>query len=142
MKIVLFDEKHRNDLRTLYLASRIITFTWLDSSKFSLMDFDNDTQDELIWVAIEYSKLVGFISIQEESGFIHNLFVDHNYIKKGIGTELLQQAKEHFSSLSLKCLIKNNKAIGFYLKHDFVISSTVHGESRYEQYHLMKYDYV
>ena len=142
MKIVLFDEKHRNDLRTLYLASRIITFTWLNSSKFSLLDFDKDTQDELVWVAIEFSKVVGFISIQEESGFIHNLFIDPSYMKKGVGTELLQQAKEHFSSLSLKCLIENNKAIGLYLKHNFVISLTVRGESKYEQYHLMKYEYT
>ncbi|KQH83498.1 GCN5 family acetyltransferase [Vibrio fluvialis] len=140
MEIISFNEKYRGELRALYLASRATTFTWLNSSKFHLLDFDHDTQDELIWIALDFGKVVGFISIWEQSNFIHHLYVDPKQLNKGVGAKLLGYSKQHFSSLSLKCFIQNDNAIKFYQKHDFIICSTMNSDA--EQYHLMKYEDV
>ncbi|WP_407857551.1 hypothetical protein [Enterococcus hailinensis] len=64
-------ESQRNELRDLYLISRKEAFYWLDSTGFKLTDFDNDTLGESVLVAVEYTKVVGFISIYLEDSFIH-----------------------------------------------------------------------
>ena len=47
---------YRSDLQTLYLQSRIHVFTWLDTSGYSLYDFDLATLNETILVAVTKKK--------------------------------------------------------------------------------------
>lgn len=137
MEIKKFHAEHLASVRQLYLASRIATFTWLDSSDFQLTDFDRHTEGEQIWLAMVSDEVVGFISIWQPDSFIHHLFVSPNSQRSGIGSMLLGIAKQSHSELSLKCLLANQNAIGFYRSQGFKITATV--ESGVESYHLMNY---
>lgn len=137
MEITKFHADHLESVRKLYLASRVATFPWLDSSDFQLTDFDRDTEGEQIWLAIVSAEVVGFISIWQADSFIHHLFVSPNSQRSGIGSMLLDIGKQNYSELSLKCLLANQNAIGFYCSQGFKITATV--ESGLESYHLMNY---
>lgn len=108
-------EKHRYELRRLYLISRIHTFFWENESSFTLTDFDHDTEGELVLIAIKNNKILGFISLYLEDNFIHNLFVLPEQKGVGIGTSLMKEAQTILKKpMKLKCLSKNKKALRFY----------------------------
>lgn len=135
MEIASFQTHHFDAVRQIYLASRIATFTWLDTSTYELSNFERDTQGEAVWVAVECDEVVGFVSVWEADCFVHHLFVGPDKLNKGIGSTLLSFVKRRYSSLSLKCLIQNSHAVAFYLSQGFEIKETVDNGS--ESYHLM-----
>ncbi|MCS0326672.1 GNAT family N-acetyltransferase [Vibrio diabolicus] len=137
MEIIRFQSHHLNAVKKLYLESRLVTFTWLDTVEFDLSDFERDTEGESIWVAIESNKVVGFVSIWAPENFIHHLFVSPRNLRGGVGLKLLDLAKQKYPSLSLKCLSQNGNATEFYLSQGFIIAETV--DNGAESYHLMKW---
>ena len=115
MKIDKMTEDQRGELRQLYFVSRKNTFFWEDESKFNLEDFDQDTVDELVLVATNEKKVIGFISLYVEDNFIHCLFVSTEEKGLGVGTLLLKEAKKVLKSpMKLKCLSRNIAALNFY----------------------------
>ncbi|MGL4850790.1 MAG: GNAT family N-acetyltransferase [Clostridium sp.] len=64
-------------------------------------------------------EIVGFISIKERE-FIGALFIKENFKRRGIGTELLEFIKCKSEKLLLRVYEKNNRAISFYEKNDFL----------------------
>lgn len=108
-------KKHRYELRKLYLVSRIDTFFWEEESTFKLTDFDHDTEDELVLVAIKNNKILGFISLYLEDNFIHNLFVLPEKKGMGVGTSLMKEVQTILKKpMKLKCLSRNKDALKFY----------------------------
>ena len=93
------------------------TFPYLNSKE---IDFLKDTKDEYIKVAIIDGVIVGFISIYKDDSydFIHHLFIDTIYRKKGVGSSLVDSVKRG-KSLTLKCCAKNISALSFYKKIGF-----------------------
>ena len=61
----------------------------------------------------------GFIGLTEHH--IEGIFVAESMRGKGIGTQLLNQAKQLFSSLTLQVYEQNQSALQFYLKEGFQI---------------------
>lgn len=117
-EVVLSDRPH---LQALFLKVRQATFSWMDIAAFDVLDFDEETEGEHILVAICDNQLVGFISIWMEDLFIHHLYVDTAYQNKGIGKALLMAflGKEK-KVVQLKCLEKNEHAITFYKRNNFI----------------------
>lgn len=74
-----------------------------------------------IYVYIIKEKIVGFIGL--ENNYIEGIFVDTNNQCKGIGTSLLNRAKESRNHLTLSVYKKNINAINFYKRNDFIITS-------------------
>lgn len=70
-----------------------------------------------VYVAEENDEIVGFIGIVE--GYIAGLFVMEKYRGKGVGKELLNNAKKRYNNLTLNVYVKNNNAVRFYLKNEF-----------------------
>ncbi len=136
LTMIDFQHQYLNRVSELYLHSRQTTFAWVDSSRFSLSDFENDTQGERIQLALYEGEVVGFISIWEADAFIHHLFVKPGYVGKGIGSALLNQAKKQYRQLSLKCLVQNVAAVDFYQAHGF--RPVTKGESELGDYYLMQ----
>ncbi|WP_415838627.1 GNAT family N-acetyltransferase [Rahnella victoriana] len=129
-----YEEADRPFLRTLYLASRKHTWTWLEDD-FQLEDFDRAVIGEKILVAERDGHLLGFASIFTQENFLHNLFIDPQYQGTGAGTALLHAAEETFTRQgSLKCLVKSENSVGFYLSKGWNIIST--GESPKGEYYL------
>jgi len=60
-------------LSEVFLHTRQQSWSWLDSSKWSLEDFEKFTQDEVILVAEQDQQHLGFASIYEQDNFLHHL---------------------------------------------------------------------
>jgi len=132
---------HRDSLETLsniYLESRALAFTWLDPSSFSVLDFEKDTQGELILMAVSNEKIVGFISVWEPDNFIHHLYVSPEWHNQGAGSQLLEAVKSRGGNLSLKCMAANKAALAFYEYKGFVIASK--GSDSLGDYYLMTFN--
>lgn len=74
-----------------------------------------------IYVYIIKEKIVGFVGV--DNNYIEGIFVDTNNQYNGIGTLLLNKVKEKRHNLALSVYKKNTRAINFYKKNDFVITS-------------------
>lgn len=74
-----------------------------------------------IYVYILKEGIVGFIGLNEN--YIEGIFVDTNNQCNGIGTSLLNKIKENRNNLTLSVYKKNIKAINFYKKNGFIITS-------------------
>ncbi|KQB39589.1 GNAT family N-acetyltransferase [Flavobacterium aquidurense] len=121
MKIVTIKKNHYEALRKLFLKERQNTFSWLDTSKYKLDDFEKHTKGELVLTALDQEIPIGFISIWMPNKFIHHLYLDQKYQNKGIGTQLLKAAiQETGLPITLKCLEDNVKAVEFYEKKGFI----------------------
>lgn len=123
MKIRKAKESDIHQLEKIFLVVRQQTFTWDNPNKFKLEDYKNATDGETVFVAEEDGRIVGFISVWERDAhpFIHHLFISADHQRKGIGTLLI---KSLFAWLPrpyrLKCVLKNQGAIAFYLKNHWL----------------------
>jgi len=97
LQIRPYEEADRPFLRTLYLASRKDTWTWMDTRDFQLEDFDRAIIGETVIVAEHQGKLLGFASIFTQENFLHNLFVDPAHKGTGVGSALLHASEAMFT---------------------------------------------
>ena len=74
-----------------------------------------------IYVYILNEGIVGFIGLNEN--YIESIFVDTSTQRHGVGTSLLNKAKENRNDLTLSVYKKNRNAINFYKKNGFVVTS-------------------
>ena len=100
-----------------------------DKQYFSAEVFEKDQ----VYVAecVNSRRILGFIAFNDE-------FVDHLYLlpdsqRMGIGTALINIAKERSSSLKLWTFQKNLNAQKFYLKHGFSVVKETDGQENEEQ---------
>lgn len=136
MEICLFTEADRPFLRTLFLAARKASWHWLDQRAWRLEDFDRVIIGEKVWVAVEQGHRVGFAAVYENDNFLHSLFVDPQWQRRGVGSALLDVAEAAFSGTgALKCLAANKPAQAFYHQRGWQVISR--GESDQGEYLLM-----
>lgn len=73
-----------------------------------------------IWIYESNQELIGFLAM--DVNFIDRLYVDPYRQRKGVGSELIQYAKNLYpNGLRLKTHQLNTRACAFYEKHDFVV---------------------
>jgi GNAT superfamily N-acetyltransferase len=101
----------------IFLRSRVSGFVWLPPSRFKLEDFELSIVDEEVWVVEREGQVVGFASIFLEANFLHNLFVEPNAQRAGVGALLLEKFLAQVKRPALlNCLAANQKALQFYQK--------------------------
>jgi GNAT superfamily N-acetyltransferase len=138
LQIRPYEEADRPFLRTLYLASRKDTWTWMDTGDFQLEDFDRAIIGETVIVAEHQGKLLGFASIFTQENFLHNLFVDPAHKGTGVGSALLHASEAMFTGTgSLKCLIKSKNSVAFYRAKGWEV--VAEGESPKGDYYLFHF---
>ena len=71
-----------------------------------------------VYVYEQNGSIVGFIGL--ENHHIAGLFVDRKYQSQGIGTRLIEFIKKKYFSLTLNVYKKNDKALLFYQKQNFI----------------------
>ena len=109
-------------LRRIYLDSRRTAFHFLDTREYSLRDFDRDTKGERVLVGCLEDSIVGFCGLFVAESFIHHLYCDPQHVHRGVGSGLLEAAIAALGgTATLKCLVLNTPAIGFYLSHGWRI---------------------
>jgi GNAT superfamily N-acetyltransferase len=121
-------------LRALFLRSRRETFVWQPAEAFTLADFDAQTQDERLWVALDEAAWpIGFIALWEPEQFIHHLYVDRAWMGRGVGRALLHALPGWpRTRFVLKCLSLNGGAQAFYRACGFTqVGSGGTGDSAY-----------
>jgi ribosomal protein S18 acetylase RimI-like enzyme len=120
VEIIEFRQSDLDALRELFLKVRQSTFVWADRTTFDLPDFDVQTKGEYILTALYNEKVIGFISVWMRDNFIHHLYIDPAFHKRGIGKMLLKVAMEQTKlPVTLKCLERNTEAVAFYKKIGF-----------------------
>ncbi len=73
--------------------------------------------DATVYVYEDNGSVQGFIGLKKN--YIEGIFVEESMRGKGIGTQLLNLAKQLCSSLTLQVYEKNQSALRFYFKEDF-----------------------
>ena len=73
-----------------------------------------------IYIYEESGIIKGFIGIVEGS-YIAGLFVKKEYQREGIGRKLIDYCKAKYPYLILDVFMKNEKAVNFYKKNDFIV---------------------
>ena len=110
-----FRETDRARLRSIFVRSRETAFHWLADKQYDLADFDASTEGEDVWVAEIGHEVVGFASVWAADSFVHNLFVDPAFVRRGAGRALNSMlARVYAPPLRLKCLKANAPALRFY----------------------------
>ena len=71
-----------------------------------------------VYVDEENGKIDGFIGLQES--WIAGIFVEEEVRSKGIGRALLDHVKALYPELFLRVYVKNEPAVQFYGRQDFV----------------------
>lgn len=101
-----------------------ITSVWHDPKALAEQAADPDT---FFAVAKEEGKIVGLITVRkidDITAFMSRLYIHPQHQRKGIGTQLMHAALNHFPSvkvLRLECEKQNDKACSFYTKQGFKI---------------------
>ncbi len=117
----------------IYYQVRMDEFSWEKTDQINIDDFVNHTEGELVLVARYGEEIAGFISVWEPDAFIHCLFIDKRYRRKGIALALLQEVQRRFpqQALQLKCVVENETARRFYESDGFRILEKVEDEVPY-----------
>lgn len=89
-----------------------------------------------IYVYIFGERIVDFIGLNKN--YIEGIFVDENNQGKGIGTSLLNKAKENRNCLKLSVYKKNTNAISFYKKNGFeIINENIDNNTKEIEYTMI-----
>ena len=93
-------------------------FQALDGVKAQRVFHEIITQRCNIWLEVSDLCINGFIALQ--GSYIDRLYIDPEFQRQGIGTVLLEFAKEkHSTGLELCTHQQNRRACNFYEKHGF-----------------------
>jgi len=122
---------------------------WLDvntqthyfiSEQYWLEQFNNIKQiipQAEVYVYEKKDEILGFIGLS--GNYIEGLFVSILAQSTGIGRQLLLFVKQIKKTLSLKVYQKNDRAIQFYLRENFIVQSKDIDKNTGEQEFLMKW---
>lgn len=91
-----------------------------------------------IYVYEQNGEIQAFIGLME--GFVAGIFVTSDFQSKGIGKLLLDYIKSKNSKLSLCVYKRNTRALNFYLREGFTVSTEKVDENTGEIELIMKWD--
>jgi ribosomal protein S18 acetylase RimI-like enzyme len=124
-------------LREIYLEARRDTFHWVDPSRYKLRDFDTDTAGEEMLLAQLEGQIAAFISWWAPERFIHHLYVDSRFRRRGVGRALLDACLARTTRPArLKCVVRNEAAFEFYLAQGWYVLETAVGNDG--EYYMMQ----
>ncbi len=113
---------HRNTIRAVNSKDYPPENIRIWSGRTSAKGFRESASKCFRWVALDQEKIVGFADISKEGKF-WGLYVHKNYIRKGIGTKLIQKVEEKAKALGVKRLKVQATltARTFYKKHGYKV---------------------
>jgi ribosomal protein S18 acetylase RimI-like enzyme len=107
-------------LEDLFLITQRMTFSSRHADEFKIGDFQISIAEDVVFVAENDGKVLGFVSIYPADNFVHNLFVHPDYQRLGIGSELLIFAEKVLKKpITLKVAFDNESVGDFYKKHGY-----------------------
>ncbi|MEM7383648.1 MAG: GNAT family N-acetyltransferase [Verrucomicrobiota bacterium] len=111
----------------------------MDPASFHPDDFEKETEGECIRVALDSTNgPIGFLSAWLPESFIHHLWVDPRFLRRGVGSILLEDGLQQLGRpAQLKCGARNLRARDFYRSQGWRIINSAIGA--HGLYHLMAY---
>lgn len=136
-----FDIKDIDDVMNIWITENIIAHSFIPNEywKNNFKYVKNILPNAEIYVYLEDNFILGFIGLNDN--YIEGIFVDSKYQGKGIGTALLNKAKEIKQQLTLSVYKKNSRAIKFYQKNGFEITEENIDEENDEVEYIMSWRY-
>lgn len=123
----------------LWLDTNILAHNFIDS-KYWRGNFETVKgmmPKATIYVYEQNGEIQAFIGLMES--FVAGIFVSSNFQSKGLGKLLLDYSKGKRNELSLSVYKKNNRALSFYLREGFTISTEQIDENTGEIEFVMKW---
>lgn len=90
-----------------------------------------------MYVSENQGVITGFIGIMDQ--IVAGIFVHTDYQNRGIGNSLISEVKRHYPKLMLQVYKKNEKAIKFYIREGFIITSEQFDKSTGEVEFVMEW---
>lgn len=88
--------------------------------QIDVREFERETKGEIVLVAQQDGRIVGFAGLYGPDSFLHHLYIDPLFHGRGLGRELVNAAvKRARGRVSLKCQLINENALAFYARLGF-----------------------
>jgi len=123
-EIFIAKRENYTELITLWEESVRATHYFLTDSAiehYKLLIFDYYFDTLKLYCIRKSETIIGFIGLKEK--FIQMLFVNPNYMGKGIGTVLINYAIHNHHATTVDVNEQNTAALGFYKKIGFLVTS-------------------
>lgn len=138
-RIVKYKDSHKTEILSVWEQSVKATHHFLMESDFEqykkiLQNFDFKDLD--VFCLEENEKVVGFIGIHSEK--IEMLFLNPDYIGKGLGRQLIDFAFSNFNIRYVDVNEQNPKATEFYQKIGFEIFDRSEKDDLGKPYPILK----
>lgn len=143
MKITISAYSPDDKKEVLVIYGQVLLEEWQVESNLKQLDDDLEEsfQDEVVLVAKQGKRTVGFISWYEPDAFIHHLYVKNDCRGQGVGQQLLQCALDRLRyPIRLKCLQNNKKALNFYAVYGWYM--VAEGSSDEGDFYLLEYSKI
>ena len=116
-----FTQSDRDTVMNIWLTSNIQAHSFIPK-EYWINHFEQVKEilpQSTVYVYEKNGSVQSFIGLTEHH--IEGIFVEESMRGKGIGTQLLNHAKQFFSSLTLQVYEENQSALRFYFKEGFQI---------------------
>ena len=116
-----FTQRDRDTVMNIWLTSNIQAHSFIPK-EYWINHFEQVKEilpQSTVYVYEKNGSVQSFIGLTEHH--IEGIFVEESMRGKGIGTQLLNHAKQFFSSLTLQVYEENQSALRFYFKEGFQI---------------------
>jgi GNAT superfamily N-acetyltransferase len=120
LSVRAFEPADRGACERIFQAMQGLVFAEYSHSANEPEDFETVTAGEELWVAEGAGRaIIGFVSIWRPARFIHHLYVDPAWQRRGVGRALLSRAiavcQGGGGKAELKCGEANRAAQSFYI---------------------------
>lgn len=118
-----FKKKDLESIMKIWLESNIQAHSFINEQywKDNYKTVKEMMPDATLFVYEESGKIKAFSGLIDN--YIAGIFVVPDSQAQGIGRSLLQLMKEKYTELSLRVYQKNNRAVEFYRREEFILSA-------------------
>ncbi|MEO1772157.1 GNAT family N-acetyltransferase [Candidatus Enterococcus ferrettii] len=113
-----------DELAQIWLASNLSAHAFIPAEYWqkNYTDVKELLTDARLFAYYREDKIVGFLGLMEQ--YIAGIFVRDAYQHQGIGKALMAEVKKQQTKLSLSVYAKNEQALHFYQKQNFVCTGS------------------
>ncbi|MGL5787321.1 MAG: GNAT family N-acetyltransferase [Bacteroidales bacterium] len=129
-----------DSIMQIWLSSNIDTHDYIPES-YWISNYESVKKiipNADLYILEENNRIGGFMGIME--GYIAGIFVRKELRSQGFGHTLLSEAKARYPKLTLSVYSKNSKAIKFYQREEFHITSASIDKDTGEEEVLMQWE--
>lgn len=125
-----------NQIMTIWLEQNLSSHAFIDPFYFkSNIDLVRKMLPSSELYVQDIDGIRGFIGLTEN--YISGLFIKANDQNQGLGSGLIEKAKQVRSELFLNVYVENIKVVRFYEKHGFIrLENTINAETNHLEYFM------